>query len=112
VRSSSPPPTRSPSKSRRARVTAQGAEPAGLAARATTLPDIHANAVCPGVIDTESIRRFAESAPGGRDALIADDPIGRLGAPDEIAAAVLRLCSDAASFAIGHALFVDGGQTV
>jgi NAD(P)-dependent dehydrogenase (short-subunit alcohol dehydrogenase family) len=73
---------------------------------------IRVNAVCPGTIDTEMIRRFAESTPGGRDALIADEPIGRLGTPEEIAAAVLWLCSDAASFATGHALVVDGGQTV
>ncbi|WP_308406943.1 SDR family oxidoreductase [Streptomyces sp. AC555_RSS877] len=46
----------------------------------------------------------------GRDALIADEPIGRLGTPDEIAAAELWLCSDAASFATGHPLVV--GQTV
>ncbi|MDQ0753524.1 NAD(P)-dependent dehydrogenase (short-subunit alcohol dehydrogenase family) [Streptomyces africanus] len=58
------------------------------------------------------IQRFAESTPGGRDVLIADEPIGRLGTPDEIAAAVLWLCSDAASFATGHALVIDGGQTV
>ncbi|WP_328978671.1 glucose 1-dehydrogenase [Streptomyces canus] len=73
---------------------------------------IRVNAVCPGIVDTEMIQRFAESTPGGRDALIADEPIGRLGTPDEIAAAVLWLCSDAASFATGHALVVDGGQTV
>ncbi|MFJ9020216.1 SDR family oxidoreductase [Streptomyces sp. NPDC102259] len=73
---------------------------------------VRVNAVCPGIIDTEMIRRFAESTPGGRDALIADEPIGRLGTPEEIAAAVLWLCSDAASFATGHALVVDGGQTV
>jgi NAD(P)-dependent dehydrogenase (short-subunit alcohol dehydrogenase family) len=74
--------------------------------------NIRVNAVCPGIIDTEMIQRFAESTPGGRDALIADEPIGRLGTPEEIAAAVLWLCSDAASFATGHALVVDGGQTV
>ncbi|SFN27894.1 NAD(P)-dependent dehydrogenase, short-chain alcohol dehydrogenase family [Streptomyces sp. cf124] len=73
---------------------------------------IRINAVCPGIIDTTMIERFAESTPGGREALIADEPIGRLGTPEEIAAAVLWLCSDAASFAIGHALVVDGGQTV
>ncbi|MCX4856269.1 SDR family oxidoreductase [Streptomyces canus] len=73
---------------------------------------IRVNAVCPGIVDTEMIQRFAESTPGGRDTLIADEPIGRLGTPDEIAAAVLWLCSDAASFATGHALVVDGGQTV
>ncbi|MGQ4329078.1 SDR family oxidoreductase [Streptomyces hayashii] len=73
---------------------------------------VRVNAVCPGIIDTEMIQRFAESTPGGRDALIADEPIGRLGTPEEIAAAVLWLCSDAASFATGHALVVDGGQTV
>ncbi|MFG2731146.1 SDR family oxidoreductase [Streptomyces canus] len=73
---------------------------------------IRVNAVCPGVMDTEMIRRFDESTPGGRHALIADEPIGRLGTPDEIAAAVLWLGSDAASFATGHALVVDGGQNV
>ncbi|MDQ0716814.1 NAD(P)-dependent dehydrogenase (short-subunit alcohol dehydrogenase family) [Streptomyces luteogriseus] len=74
--------------------------------------NVRVNAVCPGIIDTEMIRHFTESTSGGRDALIADEPIGRLGTPEEIAAAMLWLCSDAASFATGHALVVDGGQTV
>ncbi|OSZ61252.1 oxidoreductase [Streptomyces pharetrae CZA14] len=73
---------------------------------------IRINAVCPGIIDTEMIRRFGDTRPGGREGLIADEPVGRLGRPEEIASAVLWLCSDDAAFTTGAALVVDGGQTV
>jgi len=58
------------------------------------------------------MQRFSGGTPEGRAAVIAQEPIGRMGTPEEIAAAVLWLCSDAASFAVGHAMVVDGGQTV
>jgi NAD(P)-dependent dehydrogenase (short-subunit alcohol dehydrogenase family) len=74
--------------------------------------NIRINAVCPGIIDTEMMQRFTGDTTEGRDRVIAQEPIGRMGTPDEIAAAVLWLCSDAASFVIGHAMVVDGGQTV
>jgi NAD(P)-dependent dehydrogenase (short-subunit alcohol dehydrogenase family) len=45
------------------------------------------------------------------NAFMKDTPIGRLGRPEEVANAVLWLCSPAASFVIGHALVVDGGYT-
>ena len=74
--------------------------------------NIQVNAVCPGIIDTEMMQRFTEGTSAGLDRVIAPEPVGRMGKPEEIAAAVLWLCSDAATFVTGHALVIDGGQTV
>ena len=74
--------------------------------------NIRINAICPGIIDTHMIERVFGDTPQGRQAVLDQEPIGRMGKPEEIAAAVLWLCSDAASFAVGHALVLDGGQTV
>lgn len=74
--------------------------------------NIRINAICPGIIDTHMIERVFGDTPEGRQAALAQEPIGRMGRPAEIAAAVLWLCSDAASFVIGQAMVVDGGQTV
>jgi NAD(P)-dependent dehydrogenase (short-subunit alcohol dehydrogenase family) len=74
--------------------------------------NIRVNAVCPGIIDTRMMDRVTGDTPEGRQRVISQEPIGRMGKPEEIAAAVLWLCSDAASFVVGHAMVVDGGQTV
>ncbi|KUH85484.1 MULTISPECIES: SDR family oxidoreductase [unclassified Mycobacterium] len=74
--------------------------------------NVRINAVCPGIIDTPMMDRFSGGTPEGRKRVIDQEPIGRMGRPDEIASAVLWLCSDNAAFTIGHALVVDGGQTV
>jgi NAD(P)-dependent dehydrogenase (short-subunit alcohol dehydrogenase family) len=70
---------------------------------------IRVNAVCPGVIHTAMIDRIT-----GKDKLVEKqyesmEPIGRMGRPDEVAEAVVWLCSDAASFITGESLAVDGG---
>ena len=63
------------------------------------------------MIDTEMLGRVIDDANARRDDFIAQEPIDRLGTAEEIASAVLWLCSDDASFATGHALVVDGGLT-
>src|SRR2546423_1063102 len=73
---------------------------------------IRINAVCPGTIDTPMVADMLAKEPDAMKEIMRDQPIGRLGRPDEIAAAVLWLCSPDASFVIGHALVVDGGYTV
>jgi NAD(P)-dependent dehydrogenase (short-subunit alcohol dehydrogenase family) len=73
---------------------------------------IRINAVCPGIIHTSMLDRMMETQADALNAMLKDVPIGRLGRPEEIASAVLWLCSSAASLMIGHALTVDGGYTI
>lgn len=73
---------------------------------------IRINAVCPGVIDTPMVQEMVEGQTEAMGEIMKQQPIGRLGQADEVAAAVLWLCSPAASFVIGVALSVDGGFTV
>jgi NAD(P)-dependent dehydrogenase (short-subunit alcohol dehydrogenase family) len=68
----------------------------------------------------ETARRIAEQGgraltggtPEGRAKVVAEEPAGRMGKPEEVAAAAVWLCSDAAAFMVGHALVIDGGQTI
>ena len=73
--------------------------------------NIRINAICPGIIDTAMIERVSAGTTEGRAAMTAQEPIGRMGTPDEIAATVVWLCTEAPAFLLGHALVVDGGQT-
>ena len=72
---------------------------------------IRVNAVCPGPIDTPMVANAMTVAPERMKQVIEGIPMRRLGTPDEVASAVLWLCSPGAGFAIGHALVVDGGCT-
>jgi NAD(P)-dependent dehydrogenase (short-subunit alcohol dehydrogenase family) len=74
--------------------------------------NLRINAVCPGYIETPMMDRFTGGTAEGRAKVISEEPAGRMGKPEEIAAAVVFLCSDAAAFMVGHAMVVDGGQTV
>ena len=70
---------------------------------------IRVNAVCPGLIQTPMVERITNGHPQLGEALVAAEPIGRTGKPEEIAESVVWMCSDAASFVTGHAMSVDGG---
>lgn len=72
---------------------------------------IRVNAVNPAVIDTSMADRLADSMDMEKESLSALHPIGRIGHPDEVASAVLWLCSEKASFVTGIGLPVDGAYT-
>lgn len=72
---------------------------------------IRINVVCPGSIETPMVTELLSKGWVTMEELVDPQPIGRLGRPEEIASAVLWLCSPGASFVIGHALAVDGGYT-
>lgn len=72
---------------------------------------LRVNAVCPAVIDTEMYKRATQNDPQKEQYVKKLHPVGRIGLPEEVAAAVLYLCSDAAGFTTGVALPIDGGST-
>jgi NAD(P)-dependent dehydrogenase (short-subunit alcohol dehydrogenase family) len=72
---------------------------------------IRVNAVAPGPVDTGLLHRMVEGKVP-LDAIAAQTPMGRIARPEEIAEAILWLCSDAASYITGHTLAIDGGMTV
>ena len=72
---------------------------------------IRVNAVCPAVIDTEMFRRAAEADPRKAEYVAGMHPVGRIGKVEEIAEAVMYLCSSNSGFTTGIALPVDGGHT-
>ena len=71
---------------------------------------IRVNAVCPGAIRTPMLERLVEKHPKMEEWYLSV-PAGRIAAVDELAEAVVWLCSDKASFVTGHAMAVDGGLT-
>ena len=70
---------------------------------------IRVNAVCPSAIHTPLVEHLTELYPDMEKVVIDTNPMARLGTPEEVAQAVVWLCSDAASFINGHPLSIDGG---
>ena len=73
---------------------------------------IRVNAVCPGTIRTAMYVRRLGNDPAVDARLAAETPLGRLGLSEDVAEAVVWLCSEASSFVTGHSLVIDGGDIV
>jgi NAD(P)-dependent dehydrogenase (short-subunit alcohol dehydrogenase family) len=73
---------------------------------------VRINAICPGSTRTPMLEGFMGGDEQVERMMTRAVPLGRLGMPSEIAEAVVWLCSDAASFVVGHALAVDGGSVI
>ena len=71
---------------------------------------IRINAVCPGYIETPLLESYSSTNPDLEPYIRRIQPMGRLGTAEEVAGAVVWLCSDAASFVTGHPLVIDGGM--
>jgi NAD(P)-dependent dehydrogenase (short-subunit alcohol dehydrogenase family) len=80
------------------------------AAREVAARGIRVNAVCPGAIRTPMMEQGIAAMPGLEARFLAAEPVGRFGTPEEVGAAVVWLCSQAATFVTGVALPVDGGM--
>lgn len=72
---------------------------------------IRINALCPGIVETPMVAGMLKGETAAMKEMMKDVPIGRLGTAQEIADAVLWLCSPGASFVVGVALPIDGGYT-
>ena len=73
---------------------------------------IRVNAICPGTSDTPMVAQAVADAPEHMEGIVNEIPLGRLGRAEEIASAVLWLCSSGAGFTVGQAVVIDGGYTV
>ena len=73
--------------------------------------NIRVNALCPGMVDTPMMDRFTGGTEEGRKGAVAQEPVGRVGTPEEIGATAVWLCSEASAFITGAAIVADGGQT-
>jgi len=81
-----------------------------VAAREFASSNIRINTICPGVIDTQPMRAFADALGDNAPAFLATLPQGRMGEPEEVARVVGWLCSDEASYISGATLVIDGGM--
>ncbi|MBV7333142.1 SDR family oxidoreductase [Chloroflexi bacterium TSY] len=72
--------------------------------------NIRVNAVCPGYIRTPGLERIMNNSADREAGMVASEPMGRMGTPEEVAETVAWLCSDTASFVTGHIMALDGGM--